>query len=370
VSIATIAEATLPAAAPVPGTPSACAPVDRAPPRYEPLDDRGYWLASYLRWLPRMSGALRYHSLMFVMARALKLGVGKDVDLVEVRDRLARTDARLFRRPAWATRRVVDTGSVVSEWIGGEHADPSRVVLYLHGGAFAFRFPQSHASFAARLGRLLGASFLLPDYRLAPEQRYPAALDDCVAAYRWLLERGTLPGQIVVGGDSAGGCLALGLLLRAAREGLPQPAAAFVFSPVADAQLGGDTIRTNAAIDPVLPADALPILRDAYLDPEHRRDPAASPLLGSYAGIAPVLVQAGTREVLLDDARRVAQRIHETGGAVVCEIWQDMPHVFPLVGLLRESPAALANVVRFVAAHAGWKGVPGGNAASRSPEST
>ena len=331
-------------------------PVAGAPaPRTAAAADRlGIDLTSYLRWLPRRSGAWRYHALLFVLGRVMKLRGDSGVDILALRRRLARNDARYFRLPAWATRQAVDTAGVQSEWIAGDHTDPSRIVLYLHGGAFAFRFPNAHGQFAARLGRALRAAVLLPDYRLAPEHRYPAALDDCLAAYRWLLDRGTPPERIVVGGESAGGCLTLGLLLRLAREGLPQPAAAVALSPVTDAELSGETIRTRAAVDPVLPAEMLPLLRDLYLAVEHRRDEGASPLLGRYDGIAPVLIQVGTREVLLDDSLRVAQRIHETGGQVACEVWHDMPHAFPLVALLTESRLAIDHIAGFVATRAGW----------------
>ncbi len=324
-----------------------------AMPAYRPADREGLYLTSYLRWLPRATGALRFKLLMAILRRFARLNVRADTDLVAMRAKLERKDARTSRIPSWASREQVNCHGVAAEWIAAQ-TDPKRVILYLHGGAFAFRFPAVHGAFAARLSRMLRARVLLPDYRLAPEHRFPAPQDDCVSAYRFLLDQGIEPGNIVVGGDSAGGCLTLGLLLRLAREGLPQPGAAFALSPATDVVFGGDTLLTRADVDPILPISALPVLMAAYIDEQWRLDPTASPLLGNFAALAPVLIQVGTSEVLLDDSRRMAQRIHEGGGRVMCEVWTDMPHVFPLLPYFKESDMALANIGRFISAAVGW----------------
>ena len=324
-----------------------------AMPAYRPADRDGLYLTSYLRWLPRTTGGLRFRLLMAILRRFGRLNVHADTDLIAMRAKLERKDARTSRIPAWARRDEVNINGMAAEWITAQ-ADPARVVLYLHGGAFAFRFPAMHGAFAARLSRMLRARVLLPDYRLAPEYQFPAPQDDCLNAYRFLLDQGIEPGNIVVGGDSAGGCLTLGLLLRLAREGLPQPGAAFVLSPATDVAFGGETLLTRAAMDPMLPTSAFPVLMAAYIDEQWRMDPTASPLLGNFADLAPVLIQVGTREVLLDDSRRMAQRIHEGGGRVMCEIWTDMPHVFPVLPYFKESAMALANIGRFINAAVGW----------------
>jgi acetyl esterase/lipase len=346
-SIASDAVAPSPAAAPF-----------NAMPDYVPSDGVGLYLTSYLRWLPRSSGALRYRVMMWLLRRFGRLNLDGGTDLVAMREKLQRKDERMSRVPRWAACSAISAGGVVSEWVQAGAADPGRVVLYLHGGAFAFRFPNTHRAFAARLSRMLRARALLPDYRLAPESMFPEPLDDCICAYRWLLAQGAAAAQIVVAGDSAGGNLALGLLLRLQREGLPQPAAAVVLSPATDASISGGTLVTRAAFDPMLPPEIFPLLIDRCIDPQWRSDPTASPLLGDFAGLAPILIQVGTSEVLLDDARRIAQRIHEGGGHAMCEVWNDMPHVFPLIPYLKESTAAINNIGRFVVAHTGWDIAP------------
>ena len=323
-------------------------------PAYQPADDGGLYLSSYLRWIPRRTGSIWFHCLMFLMRHLARINPKGPEDLIPLRNKFQRLDARFVRLPKWAARQAVLANGVDCEWVRAEGCDEQRVMLYLHGGAFALRMPNTHAKFAAQLSRLLGARVLLPDYRLAPEHKFPAAPDDCVSAYRWLLEQGIAAKQIVVAGDSAGGNLALALLLRLKQEGLPQPAAALALSPATDVNFNLETYRTRAAFDPVLPAEKIHLFADAYVDVQHRKDPTASPLLGEYAGIAPILIQVGTNEILLDDSRCVAQRIHETGGRVMCEVWDDMPHVFPLLDGLKESAVAVANIGYFIAAQTGW----------------
>jgi acetyl esterase/lipase len=237
---------------------------------------------------------------------------------------------------------------VAAEWIQAANASDDRVVLYLHGGGFAFHFPNGYRAFAAHLSLALRARVLLPDYRLAPEHRFPAQQDDCLNAYRGILALGVPASRIIVAGDSAGGNLTLSLLQRLAGEGLPQPGCAVALSPATDLALGGESAHTLANVDPMLSAASLPVLRDMAFSPEHQGSPVASPLRGSFAQTAPTLVMCGTREVLLDDACCYAQRVREDGGSIACEVWEDMPHVFPLLSALKESRKALEHIARFV----------------------
>lgn len=331
------------------------APIFNAIPEYRPADGVGLYLSPYVRWIPRLSGALRFHVLMFLMRKFARINPRSTDDLIPLREKMQRDDSRFVRFPAWASRQPELTKGVSSEWVRAAGCDEQRVMLYLHGGAFALRMPNTHAKFAARLSRKTGVRVLLPDYRLAPEHQYPAALEDCVAAYRWLLDQDIDAKQIVVAGDSAGGNLTLCLLLQLAKDGLPQPAAAVALSPATDVTFSLETYRTRAAMDPILPAEKIHLFADAYVTAQHRNDPTASPLHGHYAGIAPILIQVGTNEILLDDSRCVAQRIHETGGRVMCEVWNDMPHVFPIIDLLQESEVAVANIASFIAAKTGWE---------------
>jgi acetyl esterase/lipase len=321
---------------------------------YRPARSGALGVASYLRWIPRTSSRLRLGFVCWLLRRLVRLRVDNAADVLSLRAKLLRLDRRWFHMPAGARRAPAGLPGVAAEWIEGAGCARERVVLYLHGGAFAFHFPAGYGAFTAHLSQALGARVLLVDYRLAPEHPFPAPQDDCLNAYRALLAQGVSAQQIVVAGDSAGGNLTLGLLQRLVRERLPQPACAVALSPAADITLTGETLRTLAAADPMLPAQSLHVFRDLAFAPQHRSDPMASPLHGDAAQTAPTLLMAGTREVLLDDACRFAQRAHEAGGRVLCEVWHDMPHVFPLLSQLKESRLAMRHIARFVEAVTGW----------------
>lgn len=312
--------------------------------------DRELRLSSYLRWVPRSTPAFLLGLVLFVLGKFFRLSAGPDFDIQALRNRLTRIDTRFMRIPGWLRQQWVQADGIPARWISHASVEDGPVLLYLHGGAFTFRLPNAHAIWAGRLSRELRARVLMPDYRLAPEHPYPAAIDDACKVYRWLLSQGIEPQRIVVGGESAGGNLTLALLLRLAHAGLPQPAAAFAISPVTDAALTGDTYRTRAAADPILDAATMPVFRDQYVAIANVTDPFVSPVHGHYRGLPPILIQIGTNEILLDDACRAAQNIHESGGRVSCEVWEGMPHAFPLLDVLRESELALSNIGRFVLA--------------------
>jgi len=321
---------------------------------YRPVESRGHGLASYLRWIPRASSSLRLGIVCWLLRRLLRLRVDSAADVLSLRAKLLRLDRRLFHMPAWARVAPAGLQRVAADWIEAEGCASERVVPYLYGGAFAFHFPTGYGAFAAHLSRALGARVLIVDYRLAPEHPFPAPQDDCLHAYRELLAQGVPAHRIVVAGDSAGGNLTLGLVQRLVREGLPQPACAVALSPAADIALAGETLRTLAADDPLLPTQSLYVFRNLAFARQHWSDPIASPLTGEYAQTAPIFVMSGTREVLLHDACRFAQRAHETGRRVLCELWQDMPHVFPLLSHLVESRLAIRHIAHFVESVGGW----------------
>ena len=321
---------------------------------YAPSDAGARRLASYLFWRPRRSSTLRVRFVFALLRHVFRLSLSGAHEVAAFRSRLLSIDSRFSRMPRWASRRALEGYAVPCESIEASPCAPQRVVLFLHGGAFAFHARNAYAEFAARLARALGVRVLVPEYRLSPEHLFPAALDDCLGVYQALLAQGTAPGDIVVAGDSAGGHLVLGLLQRLLQERLPQPACAIALSPVTDATLSSDTLQSLAHVDPLLDAASLPTLRDLAFPRELWLDPTASPVRGEYAGTAPILMLVGTSELLLDDVCRVAQRVHETGGRVVCEVWQDMPHVFPLLFVLREQALALQDMARFVNLVAGW----------------
>jgi monoterpene epsilon-lactone hydrolase len=224
------------------------------------------------------------------------------------------------------------------------------VVLYLHGGGYVIGSPRSHRHLAAAIARAAGARALLLDYRRAPEHPFPAAVDDALAAYRWLLESaGVAPGHVVVAGDSAGGGLTVATLLAARDAGLPQPAAGVCISPWADLTCSLGSYTTKAAVDPVVDTGLVQKMATAYLGAADPRTPLASPLHADLRGLPPLLVQVGGDEVLLDDARELAARAKRAGVDATLEVWDAMVHVWHwFLPMLDEAPAAIDRIGAFV----------------------
>lgn len=229
-----------------------------------------------------------------------------------------------------------------------ETAEARGQLLWFHGGAYCLGSARTHAGLAAALASRIGTGAVLADYRLAPEHRFPAAVEDALSAYRALLAEGVDPARMVVGGDSAGGGLALGLIHQLLGEGLPVPAAVVVFSPWTDLTLAGASLRTLAAADACLPADRLPEVRDAYLGTADPRDPRASPWLGHFRGAPPVLIQASLSEILVDDARAMAKSLRRDGVKVELDLWGRTPHAWQLYHAgLPEAEAAVCRAAEF-----------------------
>ena len=278
-----------------------------------------------------------------------------DADIVALRRRYEEIDARHFQVESWVTREPVDCDGVAAEWITVPERRAERVLFYLHGGSFAFRYPNTHARFAARLCRQLQARALMPDYRLAPEHLFPAAPDDCEAAYRWLLAQGTDPRQLVLIGDSAGGNLVLVTIQRARRAQRALPACAALLSPAVDCTLSSPSMADNVDLDPLMRLGNLLVVRHHYAPaPTLYHDPEVSPLFGDFTGFPPLLLQTGSTEILRDEAVRVAEKATAAGVDVVLEIWPETPHVFQIVPFLPESAQAAEHIASFVRARTGW----------------
>ena len=223
-----------------------------------------------------------------------------------------------------------------------------RFVLYLHGGAYRLGSPATYRNFSWRIAAAAQARVVALDYRLAPEHPFPAALDDALAAYRWLLSKAA-PTRLALLGDSAGGGLALGLLLKLRDAGLPLPPAAVVLSPWTDLALTGPSITANAQSDPMLNADDLPQFAADYLGGTNPANPYASPLYGDPAGLPPTLFQVGSDEILRDDTLRMAEKLIGAGCKAVVEVWPRMPHVWHLLApLVPEARAAIKRVGAYI----------------------
>ena len=297
----------------------------------------------------------RSHALNALLRLTMGRPLADDADVVALRRRFEKIDARQFKVGPMVERTPVECGGVFGEWVTVPETRAERVLLYLHGGSFAFRFPNAHAALAARLCRRLRARALIPDYRLAPESPFPAAPDDCHAAYRGLLAQGVEPGNIVLAGDSAGGNLALVTLLRARAAGEPLPACAVLLSPAVDCTLGSPSMVACEGSDPMIRLASLLVLRRHYVPSPHLyTSPEVSPLFGEFGGFPPLFFQAGSTELLRDEATRAADKAHAAGVDVELELWPGAPHVFQLAGFLPEAALAVNHIARFVRMRAGW----------------
>jgi epsilon-lactone hydrolase len=222
------------------------------------------------------------------------------------------------------------------------------VLLYLHGGGYVVGSARITTHICAALLRHLHGRAVSLDYRLAPEHAYPAAPDDCLAAYRELLDSGVDPGQLVVAGDSAGAALAVVTLMRARDAGLPMPAAAVLFSPAVDLTLSGASMRSKDGVDPIFAPADLAWLFDQYRAGGDAAAPELSPVFADLTGLPPLLIQVGSSELLLDDAVRLAGRAGADEVAVTLEVIARQPHVFQL-NASAEAAAALERAGRFLA---------------------
>lgn len=246
----------------------------------------------------------------------------------------------------------VDAGGVPGEWTLCPGGDPGRVLIFLHGGGYMVGSLDSHRHVVARAGREARARTLALAYRLAPEHPFPAALDDAVAAYRFVLKQGIAPERIALCGESAGGGLALAAALRLRESGDPLPGCLWLSSPWVDLALRGKSLRTKAAADPLIQRLYLSELATSYLNGADPQDPMVSPLYADLHGLPPMLIQVGSDETLLDDSVRLAGAAGSAGVSVTLRIWPAMIHAWHLFfPQLAEGRAALAEAGRFVDAH-------------------
>jgi epsilon-lactone hydrolase len=248
---------------------------------------------------------------------------------------------------------AVDVNGVPGEFSMVPGSDPSRVLMFFHGGGYCSGSIQSHRRLVTEAGRAARMHTLAVAYRLAPEHPFPAAYDDALTAWRFLRNRGIAAANIAIGGDSAGAGLTLALIsrLRDAHEELP--ACAWLISPWTDLTMSGPTLVTKAAVDPLIHKEYLNELADAYLpNAIDRKDPRVSPLYADLRDFPPMLIQVGSDETLLDDATRLAARAGAANVAVTLEVWPHMIHAWPLWNAhLKDGRRALANAGAFMRAH-------------------
>jgi acetyl esterase/lipase len=257
--------------------------------------------------------------------------------------------AALFPLPADVTVEKVDANGVPGELIATPGCDAERAILYLHGGGYVIGSVNTHREMIARIARASGARVLAIDYRLAPECPFPAAVDDAVTAYRWLLAQGVSPARTAVAGDSAGGGLTVATLLALRDGGDRLPVAGVCLSPWVDLECVGESMTSRADIDPMVRREGVVAMAQAYLGGADPRSPLASPLHADLAGFPPLLIQVGTAETLYDDAARLEARARAAGVEVTFEPWEDMVHVWQLfAAMLPEGQQAIERIGEFV----------------------
>jgi acetyl esterase/lipase len=250
-----------------------------------------------------------------------------DVSVEEMRAGMAQM-VGTAQLPAGLIREPRQANGVPAEWVSAPGAAADRAVLYLHGGGYVLGSIDTHRELAARISQASGARCLVIDYRLGPEHRFPAAVDDAVAAYRFLLDCGYAPGKLAIAGDSAGGGLTVATLLALRDAKLPLPATGVCISPWVDLTGTSQSMTTKAAEDPMVQREPLLVLAKHYLGGADPETPLASPLFADLRGLPPLLVQVGSAETLLDDSTQLAERARKAGVEVELEVWPDMIHVW------------------------------------------
>jgi epsilon-lactone hydrolase len=254
-----------------------------------------------------------------------------------------------FPPPADVKFESVNANGVPAEWVIPPGATAGRTILYFHGGGYLVGAPKDYREMVSHIARAAQARALTIDYRLAPEHPHPAAVEDAVTAYRWLLEQGVEPGATVLAGDSAGGGLTVATLVSLRGRGDRPPAAGVCICPWVDLEITGKSMDANADADPLVKRQVVADMAAAYLQGQDPRTPLASPLHAQLNGLPPLLVQAGTAETLLDDASRLAERARTAGVDVTFEPWPDMLHVWQWFGsFLPEARQAIDRIGEFI----------------------
>lgn len=255
-----------------------------------------------------------------------------------------------FPLPEGAQQRAETIAGVPCEWQSVDGAKDDAVLLYFHGGGYVIGSVNTHRGLVTGFSGASGITGLSVDYRLAPENPFPAAVEDAVSVYHALLEQGRDPSKIAIGGDSAGGGLSLALLLAARERGLPQPACAALLSPWSDLRIVAKAYESRKDSDPMVRKDGISAMAAHYLGDTDPTNPLASPILADLSGLAPMMIHVGDREVLLDDSVDLAARAEEAGVEVSLKVWPDMIHVFQaFYPMVEEARQSIAEMGAFIA---------------------
>ncbi|MEW5735702.1 MAG: alpha/beta hydrolase [Thermodesulfobacteriota bacterium] len=307
----------------------------------------GFWAINTRIFSPTIGARIGRLAVRYYLAPRHAAGAS-----VEVTRAALRNITKLALLPGGTTVTPVSIGGMQAEWVRAKNAPESskKAILYFHGGGFFSGSPATHRDLAARLSAASGVPALVPDYRLAPEHPFPAANEDCLASYRWLLKKGFRPQDIVIGGDSAGGCLTAMTLLSLRDEKTPLPAAAFLISPLTDAvHFDGESRKTRAAFDPFLSPGATGTHISRYTQNPENPPAILSPVRADLSGLCPLLIQVGTDEILLSDSTRLAERAEKAGVPVTLHVYDHMWHVFQSFAVIvPEARDAIAEIGAFI----------------------
>ena len=286
-------------------------------------------------------------------ARQTEAAVGPTQSLTELRASFLPI-GRPHSIPNDVTVTEVVAGGVSAHWLDAPGVDPGHALLFLHGGGFQFGSLASDGELAARLGRAAGMRVLFPEYRLAPEHPFPAALDDVRAAWNWLRVDQRVPARsLAVAGDSAGGGLAVSMLVAERDAGDDLPAAAALMSPTVDLTSSGASMTERVDQDPISTPELLQQLAADYLDGADPCTPSASPLFAPLAGLPPLLIVVGSADLLLSDSERLAAAAKAAGVSVTLDVGEGLPHVYPLADGTPEAARATELIGRFLREHLG-----------------
>ncbi len=293
--------------------------------------------------------SLRARLIRRITSRYIQGIDASTVDVVELRQRLNNL-SRFLKRAFRVSVNETTVNGLKAEWLKPKKAVEGKVLLYLHGGAYVVCGCRTHRKLVSHIARAGGINALVPEYRLAPEHPFPAAIDDAVGVYRSLLADGISPDDIFIAGDSAGGGLTVATLLALRQAGDPMPAAVVLLSPFLDMTASGESATTRAAADPWFHAADIPIVAQHYCpDEPDLQNPLISPVFADVADLPPMYIQVGDDEILLSDSTRLAAKMKDAGREVALEIWPEMWHVFHLfVGQMPESRRAIKRIGAFL----------------------
>lgn len=294
--------------------------------------------------------------LVQVVNRLLRKSVGaegaetKPFDVVVARKRVRFLENIIAMVPSNATFEEVKDAPVDGPWVRIEGARQERTLLYVHGGSFMLERSGVHDALIANVCKEANASAFVLDYRLAPENPFPAGIEDVKAAYRWLIDQGAVPQNLGIVADSAGGGLALAALIALRDEGVVMPGAMVLLGPWVDMTLSGNSILSNLENDPMVSSlEGLNMCSRLYLQGHDPTDPLASPLFADLAGLPPTLIHVGAPEILRDDSTRLATRLREAGVQAWCDVYPRMPHVWHRLGpLLPETKRSIKEIGDFL----------------------